>query len=105
MEYIFSKIGALFAGAFGSLMALYFNRAQVKDMGNIERVFIFLCGVGIAHFLGGAAIEWWKIDPLSFIADALKFTIGLFGMSGLAQAFIQVPKAVDILRKKYIGGE
>lgn len=107
METILAKIGAwfgaIFPAALGSALALFINKAQ--KLSKLDLILTFIFGINMAHILGGAAIEHWHIDPRSFIASAIQFTIGLMGMATLAQVMLQLPLVISGLRKKYIGGE
>ncbi len=106
---ILAKMGAWFwtivPAAIGSALSLYLGKDKTSTMQKWELVLVFCFGIAIAHYLGGAAIEWSNINKLSIIADAIKFTTGLIGMATLTNVLTQIPKAVDALRRKYIGGE
>ena len=105
MEAVVAKvgawIGAIFPAALGSALAIFMNKTAELSRG--EKVCSFLFGANIAHILGGAAIEFWVLEPMSFIASAIQFTVGLMGMAVLAQVMLLIPKIVDTLRRKYIG--
>lgn len=89
--------------AIGSLLALYVGREKNAKMTRIELFAVFIFGVALAHYLGGAAIEYTKIDHISLTADAIKLTVGLLGMAVLTNIFDQVPIAITALRKKWMG--
>ena len=64
---------------------------------------MFCFGIALAHYLGGAAIEYSKIDAHSITSDAIKLTIGLLGMATITNIFAQLPLAIEGLRKKWTG--
>lgn len=96
-------IGALFPAAVGSALSIYLGKEKSLMMSRIELFGVFFFGVIIAHYMGGAAIEYSHIPPQSMSADAIKFTTGLIGMATVASALIQVPLALVAFRKKWLG--
>lgn len=109
MEGFFAKLGVWFwtviPAAFGSALSLYLGKEKTALMSRVELLLVFIFGISIAHYLGGAAIEYSEISKTSIVADAIKFTIGLIGMATLANVLTQIPMTVSALRKKYLGGE
>lgn len=107
MEAILGKltawIGAIIPAAIGSLLSIYVSKEKTSKMEKWELFAIFMFGISLAHFLGGAAIEYSDLNAHSFIADAVKLTIGLLGMATLTNVMTQLPFAVEALRKKWIG--
>lgn len=105
METLITKLtmwlGAILPAVLGSALALFFNRAAQLSRAEIACNFVF--GAYIGYLLGGAAIEYWVINPLSFIAFAIMFSIGLMGMATLAQVMLNIPKTVELVRKKWLG--
>lgn len=96
-------LGATIPAAIGSLLALYVGREKTSAMKRSELFFVFISGIALAHYLGGAAIEYSKIDPHSLIADSIKLTIGLLGMATITNVSAQIPLAIEGLRKKWTG--
>lgn len=107
MEGFFVKVGgwiwSFVPAAIGSALSLYMGKEKTALMTKIELVLVFLFGISIAHYLGGAAIEHFAINKLSIISDAIKFTIGLIGMATLTNVLVQIPLAVTAIRKKWLG--
>lgn len=107
MEVLFAKfsgwISATIPAAIGSLLSIFMNRDKAENMKKWELAAIFCFGIALAHYLGGAAVEYYHIDPHGLISDGIKFTIGLLGMASLASIMVQIPLAVEGLRKKFIG--
>ena len=96
-------IGASIPAAIGSLLSLYVSKDKTAAMKRGELFFVFLSGIALAHYLGGAAIEYSKIDPHGIISDAIKLTIGLLGMATITNVMTQLPLAIEGLRKKWTG--
>ena len=96
-------IGGFIPAAIGSALSLYVSKDSSKSMGRFELFCVFLFGILIAHYLGGAAIEYSKIDHVSITADAIKLTIGLIGMAAITNLMIQIPLAFTAARKKWLG--
>ena len=94
---------ALIPAAIGSALSIFLGKDKMQMLTPFEVFCTFVFGVSLAHLLGGAAIEYAHIDPLSFIASAIQVTIGFMGMAVLAEAKIQVPLAITSLRKKLFG--
>jgi ABC-type Fe3+-siderophore transport system permease subunit len=106
---LLAKFGAWFwtllPAAVGSALSLFVGKEKTQAMKKTELVLTFLFGIAIAHWLGGATIEIFSLQKTPIIADAIKFTAGLIGMATLTNLLSQIPKIVDTLRKKYIGGD
>lgn len=94
---------SMFPAASGSALSIYLGRSKYVAMSKLERFAIFFFGILIAHYLGGGAIEYSNINPLSMTSDAIKFTVGIIGMAVVASAIINIPIAIDLLIKKYLG--
>jgi NO-binding membrane sensor protein with MHYT domain len=90
-------------GAIGSALSLYVNKEKTQQMSKLELVCVFIFGIALAHYLGGAAIEYSKLDASGLIADAIKLTVGLLGMATLTNVMSQLPLAIAGLRKKWTG--
>lgn len=109
MEAFFAKVSAWFwtivPAAIGSALSLYLGKDKTSLMSRVELLIVFIFGISIAHYLGGAAIEYSAIT-VSILQDAVKFTVGLVGMATLSHILVQIPLVVTSLRKKYFpGGE
>jgi hypothetical protein len=107
MEALITKfmawLGALLPAAIGSALSVYLDREKTRDMSKWEILAVFLFGISLAHYMGGAAIEYWHLNPMTYVADAIKLTIGFIGMATLSQTLIQMPELVAALRKRWIG--
>jgi K+-sensing histidine kinase KdpD len=104
---ILAKLSAWFwtivPAAIGSALSLYLGKEKTALMTKLELLLVFLFGISIAHFLGGAAIAYLAVT-VSIISDAIKFTVGLVGMAILSHVLEQSPLVVTALRKKYFPG-
>lgn len=96
-------IGASIPAAIGSALSIYVSKEKTSSMTKFELLCVFMFGIALAHYLGGAAIEYSKIDAHGLIADAIKLTVGLLGMATLTNIMIQLPLAIAAMRKKWIG--
>lgn len=96
-------LGAAIPAAIGSLLSMYVSKEKTAAMKRWELFFVFCMGIALAHYLGGAAIEYSKIDPHGIMSDAVKLTIGLLGMATITNIFAQLPLAIEGLRKKWTG--
>lgn len=106
MEYLVAIktwLSGLFPAAIGSALSLYIGKDKNSNMGKVELFAVFLFGIFIAHYLGGAGIEYSKIDHHSLTADAIKLTTGLIGMAVLTNLMVQIPLAFEAARKKWLG--
>jgi len=107
MEALLAKlsgwIGATLPAAIGSALSLYVSKEKTALMTRFELFIVFLFGIALAHYLGGAAIEYSNIKPNSIIADAIKLTVGLMGMATLTNIMAQLPLAIAAVRKKWLG--
>ena len=107
MEALIAKltgwIGAAIPAAIGSALSLYVSKDKTALMTRVELFVVFMFGIALAHYLGGAAIEYSNIKTDSIIADAIKLTVGLLGMSTLTNVMAQLPLAIAGLRKKWTG--
>lgn len=109
MEALITKIAtwlsALFPAAIGSALSIFLGAEKMQQLSNLTKFFTFLFGVVLGHNIGGAAIEYWRIAPLSWTASSIQISVGFMGMAALAEAKIQIPLAINAMRKKWFGGE
>lgn len=103
IEASIAKMSGFIAGAIGSVYAMYLNRANVERMSNLEKAFVFIIGVAIAHYVGGALVEYLSIKQDGIYADGVKFTVGLFGMRIIAEVNKQIVEWIIAFRKKVLG--
>lgn len=89
--------------AIGSAISLYIGKDKTSKMRKAEVLCVFVFGVALAHYFGGATIEYNNIDPNTLTADSIKVSIAVVGMGVLTNIMIQLPIAVEALRKKWIG--
>jgi hypothetical protein len=108
MEQLAATVGAFLKGimpvTFGAAVSAFIQFKVVKDNSTtLERWITFFCAVGLAHVLGGAAIEHYLIPDKSMTATAIKVLIAIFGMSAITQAYVQLPEIITSLRNKFTG--
>lgn len=96
-------LGATIPAAIGSALSLYVSKEKTASMSKLELMCVFMFGIALAHYLGGAAIEYSQLNEHGLIADAIKLTVGVLGMATLTNIMTQLPLAVEALRKKWIG--
>lgn len=105
MEAILTKIlawaAAIYPAVLGSALAIF--NSDVTKLTKTKMLLTFLFGANVAYFAGGAAIEYFKILPTSYIAAFILFASGFMGMGILAETMIQLPIIIASLRKKFIG--
>lgn len=94
---------SLIPAAIGSALSIFLGKEKMQGFSRFEIFCTFVFGVCLAHLLGGAAIEHWRINPLSFIASSIQVGIGFMGMAILAEAKLQVPLAITAIRRKLLG--
>lgn len=63
----------------------------------------FMLGVSVAHYLGNATIEYFKVDPASYTASSIILTFGLFGLATIREIFNQLPDIIRAIKKRFIG--
>lgn len=106
MESIFAKVWlwlvSLIPAAIGSGLSIFLGK-ETKALSPLVIFCTFVFGISLAHLLGGAAIEHWDIDPLSYIASSIRVSIGFMGMAVLAETKIQLPLLITQLRKRFLG--
>lgn len=98
-----SWIVSTIPAAIGSAISLYIGKDKTSKMRKAEIICVFFFGVALAHYFGGATIEYNDIDPQTLTADSIKVAIAVVGMGVLTNVMIQLPIAVEALRKKWIG--
>lgn len=82
----------------GAMVASIIGKARTKT----ARFVAFIVGLLIAHYGGGAAIEWLGVTSIA-MQDMVKFSIGVFGMGIAEQIEYQIPIAIRALRVKFFG--
>ena len=88
----------LIPGAAGAAVSLWFRPASLSPL---SLLWYLLCGGFVAHYIGGAIVEWRALDGL--IADAVKFVTGVHGLGFLVVINSQLPSFVASIRKRFIG--
>lgn len=59
-----------------------------------QRVFAFFIGIAIAHYVGWAIIEAFKILPESFLSSCILFVVGIFGVTTVSEISKQLPELI-----------
>ena len=91
-------IFSLIPDAIGSAVALKLNTVPMRPL---ERIFSFGCGVALAHYIGGAAAEWFDLQEI--LQDASKVIVGVFGLNLAASINKQIPSIVKGLIARFVG--
>lgn len=89
---------SLIPEAAGSAVALRLNTIPLKPL---DRTFSFACGVGLAHYIGGGAADYFALSGIQ--ADAAKVVVGIFGLNFAAAVTAQIPDVIKILKKRIFG--
>lgn len=91
-----------FAGLVGAMIVSRFHKDELKS--KTDYVVFVVSGAAIAHFLGGAVVEWLELGMNS--ATAVGFLLGAFGGS-LMQAVVRGIKSADLwaIVKSRFGGD
>lgn len=97
---ILKWIAGIVPSAIGSALSLKFSGCRGSIL---EILIMFVAGLCLSYYLGGATIEYFNIQHPSFVADAVKLTWGLFGMGVVNQLYIQIPEIFSALRRKFAG--
>jgi hypothetical protein len=97
-NWIIIKISSLsgwFSSIFGSALALYFSRSKVAEMKKWEIFFVFIAGILIGHWIGGAIASHFSIAPSDIISDGVKLAMALTGMGFLAKLHEKAPELLE----------
>lgn len=89
------------AGGFGAVIVSRFHKDELA--GRKDFAIFVLSGAAIAHFIGGAVVEWFDLGVNS--APAVGFLLGAFGGS-IMQAIARAIKKADLwefLRSRFGG--
>jgi hypothetical protein len=101
MEIILTKImafmNALLPPAVGSAVSIYIGREKALLMSKLELFIVFVLGICIAHYMGGATARYFDIDieKNSLIVDAIKLTIGIYGMAIFTEFMAHLKKIIN----------
>lgn len=64
----------------------------------------FFAGIAMSHFIGNAIISYYPgLDPMT--QDAIKFALGIFGLTLINNILAEINPWVASLRKKIFGAE
>lgn len=64
----------------------------------------FVSGISISHFIGNAIIAYYPgLDPMT--QDAIKFALGIFGLTLINNIIAEINPWVTSLRKKIFGAD
>ena len=104
MEPILIKITALSGWIFAALGSALSVFVDYKGGATkVSLLIYFIASVLLAHLIGGAIIEHFKIIPNSFIADTIKLFVGYLAIGTLQKIKQEVPLAIEAARKRWIG--
>jgi len=95
---VLAFLKTLIPGAAGAAVSLWFKPASLSPL---SLLWYLLCGGCVAHYIGGAIVEWRALDGL--IADAVKFVTGVHGLGLLVVINAQLPSFVASIRKRFVG--
>lgn len=85
-------VDTVLPGAAGALVSLRFIPGTP-----VQRATSLLLGIACAHYLGNGVVGWWQV-PGGLVADAIKFTAGVFGLTIVGHAYEQLPEIARLLR-------
>lgn len=92
---IYLKLIAWFSGLIpaiiGSVISLKLANENISFP---QRVFSFLIGIAIAHYIGWGVIEWFSIPPESFLSSSILFVVGIFGVTTVSEISKQLPELI-----------
>lgn len=64
----------------------------------------FISGIAMSHYFGDAIISYYPVtDPMT--QDAIKFALGIFGLTLINNILAEINPWVTSLRKKIFGAE
>lgn len=103
-DVLLVKIGGWMYGLLPAIIGAVISFLSSRQEGSrLKLVLIFILGVGVAHFFGNATIEFFKVDPSSYMASSIILTFGLFGLATIREIFNQIPDIIKATRKRFIG--
>ena len=82
----------------GAVLGLLHNRERPL----IERSVAVATGVLVAHFVGGGVVAYFDMKNPA-ISDAVKFSLGLFGMSIVHAIYEQIGPFWQSVRERIVG--
>jgi hypothetical protein len=82
----------------GALLGLLHNR----DKPIVERVVAVATGMAVAHFVGSGLVAYFDVKHPA-IGDAMKFALGLFGMSIVHAIYDQIGPFWQSVRERMVG--
>ena len=82
----------------GAVLGLLHNRTRPIT----ERLVALLTGMAVAHYAGGGLVAYSEVKHPA-IGDAMKFALGLFGMSIVHAIYEQIGPFWQSVRERIVG--
>lgn len=100
---LYVKVGTWFAtllpAIVGSAISL---RLSAENASYWSRLFSFLFGVALAHFVGGAIVDSFGINKDTMVDEAVILASGIFGMTTATELTKQIPEIAKGLTERIV---
>jgi NO-binding membrane sensor protein with MHYT domain len=103
-DIIIAKVGAWIYSLCPAILGAIISMLSVKqEEPKIMVGLTLFLGIGVAHYLGNATIEYFDIHRDSYMASSIILIYGLFGLATIREIFKQIPDVLKATRKRFIG--
>lgn len=101
---LMAKFFPSITGSFLAVLTVTYSKdADLKS--KVFSAFVaFISGIAVSHYGGGAIIAFYPtLEPVT--QDAIKFALGIFGLTLINNIIAEINPWVTALRKKIFGAE
>ena len=104
---VVKTLSKFFPSIVGSILAVWtmkFDPTTTLKAKFLAGGIAFISGIAMSHYIGDAIISFYPInDPMT--QDAIKFALGIFGLTLINNILAEINPWVSSLRKKIFGAE
>lgn len=99
IKFVPSIVGSILA-----VLTMKFDESTSVGKRITAGIVAFVSGIAISHYIGNAIIAHYPItDPMT--QDAIKFSLGIFGLTLINNIIAEINPWITSFRKKIIGDE
>lgn len=101
---VISKFFPSIVGSILAVLTMKFDEKTRLSARITAGAIAFIAGIAMSHFIGNAIISYYPgLDPMS--QDAIKFALGIFGLTLINNILTEINPWIASFRKKIFGAE
>ncbi|HET8688156.1 MAG TPA: hypothetical protein VFM18_16095 [Methanosarcina sp.] len=99
---MFTKSIPSLIGSILAVLTMKFDESTPLSKRITAGVIAFISGIAISHYIGNAIISYYPVtDPMT--QDAIKFCLGIFGLTLINNILAEINPWISAFRNKILG--